>query len=128
MIFFRKAVLIIHGFAGGTYDQEKLANYLERRSRLDVYTFTLPGHEKRVFKTIEYTEWINACEDQLKTLIKYGYRDIYLIGHSMGGVIATYLAAKYRRVKKLVLVAPAFEHLASDDSKNTFDKGDNETG
>ena len=26
---FRRAILIIHGFAGGTYDQEYLANYLE---------------------------------------------------------------------------------------------------
>ena len=25
----KKAVLIIHGFAGGTYDEEYLANYLE---------------------------------------------------------------------------------------------------
>ena len=42
---FRKAVLIIHGFAGGTYDQEFLANFLELNSGLDVYTFTLPGHD-----------------------------------------------------------------------------------
>ena len=33
MILFRKAVLIIHGFAGGTYDQERLANYLERHAK-----------------------------------------------------------------------------------------------
>ena len=59
MILFRKAVLIIHGFAGGTYDQERLANYLERHAKLDVYSFTLPGHEKRTFKTAKYQEWIN---------------------------------------------------------------------
>ena len=28
-MIFRKAILIIHGFAGGTYDEENLANYLE---------------------------------------------------------------------------------------------------
>ena len=28
-MLFRKAILIIHGFAGGTYDQEDLASYLE---------------------------------------------------------------------------------------------------
>ena len=27
----KKAVLIIHGFAGGTYDEEYLANYLTKR-------------------------------------------------------------------------------------------------
>ena len=121
MILFRKAILIIHGFAGGTYDQEKLANFLERNSKFDVYTFTLPGHEKRSFKTVKYEEWIDAAENQLKTLINYGYRDVYLIGHSMGGVIATYLATKYKCVKKLVLAAPSFKYFVSDDL-NTIDK------
>ncbi len=91
MILFRKAVLIIHGFAGGTYDQERLANYLERHAKLDVYSFTLPGHEKRTFKTAKYQEWIKASEEMIDSLIKDGYRSIYLIGHSMGGVIATFL-------------------------------------
>ena len=44
-------------------------------------------------------------------LIRNGYNKIYLIGHSMGGVIATYLAYKYKEVKKLVLAAPAFQYL-----------------
>ena len=40
-MLFKKAVLIIHGFAGGTYDQEDLANYLELNRIFDVYQFTL---------------------------------------------------------------------------------------
>ena len=120
MIFFRKAVLIIHGFSGGTYDQELLCFELERYKNLDVYNFTLPGHDKRTLKTVKYTEWVDAAEEKIKMLIKYGYKDIYLIGHSMGGVIATYLSTKYKRVKKLVLVAPAFSYLAPTvDSKVT---------
>ena len=125
MIFFRKAVLIIHGFAGGTYDEEKLANYLERNPRLDVYTFTLPGHEKKTFHTPKYNDWIKCSENQIEILIEYGYKDIYLIGHSMGGVIASYLATKYKQVKKLVLAAPAFNYLTMEnDSKlTTIKKG-----
>ncbi len=115
MILFRKAVLIIHGFAGGTYDEEQLANFLERNSRLDVYTFTLPGHEKKSFHTPKYTEWIKYSEKQIDMLIDYGYKEIYLIGHSMGGVIATYLATKYKQVKKLVLAAPAFNYITMDN-------------
>ena len=121
MILFRKAILIIHGFAGGTYDQEELANFLEKNSKFDVYTFTLPGHEKRSFRTVKYEEWIDAAEKQLKKLISYGYKDIYLIGHSMGGVIATYLSTKYRCIKKLVLVAPSFKYFVSDEL-TTIDK------
>ena len=122
MILFRKAVLIIHGFAGGTYDQERLANYLERHAKLDVYSFTLPGHEKRTFKTAKYQEWIKASEEMIDSLIKDGYRSIYLIGHSMGGVIATYLSSKYPQVKKLVLAAPAFNYLVVEGEASTMDK------
>ena len=122
MILLRKAVLIIHGFAGGTYDEENLANCLEKSSKLDVYSFTLPGHEKYSFKTVKYQKWIAESENQLKKLIDYGYKDIYVVGHSMGGVIATYLASKYKEVKKLVLAAPAFTYLTFGENSNTLDK------
>lgn len=109
-MLFKKAILIIHGFAGGTYDQEELANYLELNRGFDVFQFTLPGHEKNLSK-VERNEWISSAEYQIEWLIRNGYNKIYLIGHSMGGVIATYLASKYREVKKLVLAAPAFHYL-----------------
>ena len=109
-MLFRKAILIIHGFAGGTYDEEELANYLELNKNFDVFQFTLPGHEKNLSK-VKRKEWIEACEKQVEWLIKNGYNKIYLIGHSMGGVIATYLASKYKEIKKLVLAAPAFHYL-----------------
>lgn len=113
MLRFRKAVLIIHGFAGGTYDQELLANHLELNPKLDVYSFTLPGHDVKSREKATCSSWINESEKQLKYLIDNGYKSIYLVGHSMGGVIACHLAAKYKEVKKLVLAAPAFTHLAS---------------
>lgn len=112
-MLFRKAILIIHGFAGGTYDEEDLANYLELNKNFDVFQFTLPGHDRNLSKA-KYKDWINSSEDKLKWLIKEGYKNIYLIGHSMGGVIACYLA-KYNEVKKIVLAAPAFQYL---DVKN----------
>lgn len=109
-MIFRKAILILHGFAGGTYDQEDLANYLELNKSFDVYQFTLPGHDKNLSK-VKYSEWIEQSEKKVEWLIKNGYSNIYVIGHSMGGVIATYLAGKYKEIKKLVLAAPAFHYL-----------------
>ena len=81
----KKAVLIIHGFAGGTYDQELLANYLELND-FNVFTFTLPGHEKSFLKKCTREEWINECKRQIESLIEHGFKTIYVIGHSMGGV------------------------------------------
>ena len=55
MKLFRKAILIIHGFAGGTYDQEILNHELELKWNYDVFTFTLPGHEGMTERSIKYT-------------------------------------------------------------------------
>lgn len=122
MILFRKAILIIHGFAGGTYDEEYLANYLEVNRDFDVYTYTLPGHSHIFNNKSTYEEWIQASENMIEMLLENGYREINVIGHSMGGVIATYLATKYSQIKQLVLVAPAFRYLNfEDDGINLID-------
>lgn len=110
----RKAVLLIHGFAGGTYDMESLAWRLAKNLTLDVYQFTLPGHGRKT--NCKYNEWIKATEDRVETLIKYGYSDIYVVGHSMGGVLATYVATKYPEIKKVVLAAPAFKYFGEKEN------------
>lgn len=114
-MIFRKAILVIHGFAGGVYDQQSIIDELQLQWNFDVFSFTLPGHERNLSK-VEYKEWIQASCEKVEWLINHGYKTIYLIGHSMGGVIATYLSTKYKEVKKLVLAAPAFYYLKVDDN------------
>ena len=126
MCFKRKAILMIHGFVGGIYDYGSLPNELELIKKFDVFTFTLPGHEKLIVKDVKYTDWIKEAENQIEILINHNYKDIYVIGHSMGGVIASHLASKYKEVKKLVLVAPAFRYFYFKDGKVNI-KGFNET-
>ena len=108
MFFRRKAILFIHGFVGGTYDFGDLPNILESYKKFDVFTFTLPGHDLTIVKGAKYIDWINEAERQMQFLLNCGYKEIYLVGHSMGGVIASYIAGMYPQVKKLVLAAPAF--------------------
>ena len=97
---FRTAVLLVHGFAGGVYDAEYLDHRLELISKYDVYTFTLPGHDGDTSKKITAASWIKKAESEVEFLINNGYKKIYVIGHSMGGVIATYLASKYKEVQE----------------------------
>lgn len=113
----RIAILIVHGFAGGTYDQEELANTLEFIDKFDVFSFTLPGHDKYVLKGIKSDDWVKAAESHIEKLINNGYKEIYIVGHSMGGVITCLLASKYKEVKKIVLAAPAFEAMSSTNGK-----------
>lgn len=116
-MFFRKAILLIHGFAGGNWDYGDLGNELQLYLDFDVYTFTLPGHDKIIISKVTKDDWIKAAEEQVERLKKRGYKKIYIVGHSMGGVIACHLATKYKEVKKLVLAAPAFKYLSFNGEK-----------
>ena len=63
-----------------------------------------------LIQKITYELWIDKAKQEIEYLINKGYKKIYVLGHSMGGVIATYIATQYKEVKKLVLAAPAFEY------------------
>jgi len=115
-MFFKRAVLIIHGLGGGTYDIEYLANYLQTVRSFYVYTFTLPGHDRILQSKIKKEDWLLSVDEQVEILVKKGYKKIYVIGHSMGGVLASYVAANHKEVKKLVLAAPAFIHILSEEN------------
>lgn len=114
---FRKAILLIHGFAGGSYDYGDLGNDLQLFRNFDVFTFTLPGHDKFIINKVTKEDWIKAAEKQIEKIINNGYKKIYIIGHSMGGIIAAHLASKYPEVKKLVLAAPAFKYFSFKNDK-----------
>lgn len=102
--------LLIHGFTGGPYELGPLADYLREHTDWHVELPTLPGHGIELhLEDITYKDWISAAEDALQQLSEK-YEEIYLIGFSMGGMIAAYLAAKYK-VKKLVLLATAGKYL-----------------
>lgn len=114
-MLFRTAILIIHGFAGGVYDLEKLDHYLELNPSYDVYSYTLPGHEENTKIKSKYIDWIDESEKQIQFLIDHDYKKIYVVGHSMGGVIASFLATKYKEVKRTVLLAPAFKYFYQEN-------------
>lgn len=113
----KKAILMIHGFVGGNYDFGSLHNELQLYKKFDVFTFTLPAHEKFIVSDVKYHQWIDESIKQVEFLISNGYKEIYLVGHSMGGVIAAYIASQYKEIKKLVLAAPAFRYFHFKDGK-----------
>ena len=90
----KKALLFIHGFAGGTYDYGELINDLELNGLFDIFSYTMKGHGNLVINKVTKDDWIKDAEYNIEKLIKYGYKEIYVVGHSMGGVIATYLGSK----------------------------------
>ena len=65
---FKKAILLIHGFAGGSYDYNSLNNDLELYNSFDVFTFTLPGHERMIIDKVTRKDWIKKAEDELEKM------------------------------------------------------------
>lgn len=98
--------LCIHGFTGSPFEVEPLVNYLKERTNWEIAVPTLPGHGDTLsLKGIDYNKWIEHAEQELKRLIAK-CEMVYVIGFSMGGLIASYLAIHYP-VTKLVLLSTA---------------------
>jgi carboxylesterase len=98
--------LLIHGFTGGPYEVEPLAHYLKHHTEWRIEVPTLPGHgESLDLKGKKADEWVEHAEEELQVLLEE-CEEVYVIGFSMGGLIASYLAAKYP-VRKLVLLSAA---------------------
>lgn len=103
----KQAIVTIHGFGTNLHHHyDPLAKYFEPLNipviQFDIYDVEDPNDDK-------LEDWIKRCETKMLEATKE-YDDIILIGFSMGGVIASYLASIYR-VKSLILVAPAFQYL-----------------
>lgn len=106
-----RACLLIHGFTGGPYEVEPLANHLESRG-FECFTPTLAGHGGRLtdLRGIHRGQWLaSACAAAEAVSEKYSEFD--LVGFSMGGIISAYLANRYP-VRRLVLLNAAVIYLS----------------
>jgi carboxylesterase len=98
--------LCIHGFTGAPFEVAPLVDYLKERTDWRFSVPTLPGHGETLdLKGVHYHDWIAHAEKSLKDLMET-CDTIYVIGFSMGGLIASYLATHYP-VKRLVLLSAA---------------------
>lgn len=96
--------MTIHGFLTNVADFGALHDNLDFYDK--VMPFCLPGHDKNAqfsqFTVQNTIEQVMQCYDDLAS--KYDQVDV--VGYSLGGALATYIASK-RNVGKLVLIAPA---------------------
>ena len=114
----KKAVLIIHGFVGALSDNEYLMNYLTYEKDFDVFAKTLPGHFHDInYQRVVYTDWVDYVSKEVEDLISHGYKTIYVIGHSMGGILAGNLAIKYKEVKKVIFLNASYTYLNLKQNK-----------
>lgn len=113
-IFKKKPTIIaLHGFGiRKQIEFENLKNAL-KKEKYDLVSINLFDEEN--LNDTDWTAWVARAQQLIK---KHSLNnEIVLIGFSMGGVIASYLSNEHN-VKKLILLAPAFEYL---NINNLFD-------
>ena len=107
--------LVFHGFTGqktGTkFSYVQLARMLEKQNigtiRLD---FLGTGESDLEFKDMTFDDELTCARLLLEEVLKMSStKEVYVLGHSMGGVIASELAKAYpNQIKKMCLWSPAF--------------------
>lgn len=103
----KKAVLFIHGLSAKKEDNEFFLDKMSKYRNIDLYTFTLPGHENDKVTKATGKQWLDKSEEELKKVLKK-YKKVTIVAHSMGTILAVNLASRYKEVDKLVLISSAF--------------------
>ena len=86
-------VYLIHGFSNTTYEVKELAQFLSTKG-FHIVANNLPGHGTNIAECnkVKYTDWINKVTQDVAQLASIS-KEIYIVGCSMGGVLALYLAS-----------------------------------
>lgn len=101
------AVLLLHGFAGSPAEVLPLGRYLAGQG-LTVSAPLLPGHGTHPdeLRRTHWPQWVRAAEAELANL-QERYGSVHVVGFSMGGALALYLAAHRNLASVTTLAAPA---------------------
>ena len=105
-------VLFLHGFTGGPMEVRPLYRYLERTTEWELVSPTLTGHglplrldHPDANAQTWYFEAVHAYE-----LLAERVDRVVVVGFSMGGVLASMIAAQYP-VTSLILLSPAAKYV-----------------
>jgi carboxylesterase len=104
----KEAFLLCHGFTGTPRELSKVGDAL---AVMGIASFAprYPGHgtDRADFYATGAEDWLRCAVDGYLDLCSE-YETVNLLGHSMGGLIATLVAAIFN-APRLILLAPAFK-------------------
>lgn len=103
------AVMVLHGFTGNPQSMGGLCHALADAG-FTVEAPLLPGHGTAIEDMIptRWADWSRVAEDALVDLISRS-RSVAVIGLSMGGTLAAWLASRHSKVGAMVLVNPMLD-------------------
>jgi carboxylesterase len=104
-----RCALLLHGFSAGPHECADLAQLLHGRG-FAVWAPRLAGQAGTAerFAAMPWQAWLDSARQALEVAAALG-RQLSVVGHSCGGLMAALLAAEDEgRIQRLVLAAPAF--------------------
>jgi pimeloyl-ACP methyl ester carboxylesterase len=104
------AILYIHGFNASKGEGEEVVDQIAKKNKYNTYYLRLPGHgtTKEDQASVSYKDLLDEAVTALFMMEKLGDK-VVVIGTSMGGMIATYLAAEYpEKIAGTVLASPFY--------------------
>ena len=83
----KSAVIFVHGFMGSPRQFDRMARFVYKNG-FSAAVLLLPGHGKTLkdFATCTYRQWKEHVKSEIDRLSE-GFDDIWLVGHSMGGLL-----------------------------------------
>ncbi|MCB1303857.1 MAG: alpha/beta fold hydrolase [Leptospiraceae bacterium] len=105
------AFLYVHGFGASRAEGEMVMDQVAATLKANTFYLRLPGHgtNKEDHASVVMSDYLNYSIDALKETQKLGDQ-VIVVGTSMGGLIATYLAAHYPEdVDALILASPFYD-------------------
>ncbi len=110
-----KGVLLIHGFTGQPFSMRSLAGaFVDAGFRVELPR--LPGHGTSVedLERYRFADWRRAVESAYLDLAR-ACEHVVVVGLSMGGTLACWLAEHHRTISGLVLINPLIEQTTPEN-------------
>ena len=99
-----RAVILLHGLTDSPGNMEELAEFLNKKG-YSVYVPLLPGHATRVqeLNKKKYSDWYREAANTLEDVDE---ERVYVVGHSLGGLLALDMASRNNLTRIVTINAP----------------------
>ncbi len=110
------AFLYIHGFGASRAEGEEVVDAVASKIKANTYYVRLPGHGTNMEDqaSVEYKDYLDASEEAFSMMPQLGDK-VVVIGTSMGGLLATHLAAEHPdKMYALIVASPFYEFVRKE--------------
>lgn len=103
-------IVMMHGFGmnqnGPSNYYPELAKLLSKKFGVLRFDFQACGESEGHFREFSINNYLRDAESALQYMESLGYREFYLIGHSLGALVALKTSIKKANVYKVIAIAP----------------------